>query len=261
MAGKAFGLMSEEDVDRQAEDEVLAEARDVVAALDIRLQQMRTGDLDGREAARLLLLDASNLRLKARAVSMAGLGPLTHRLEDYLAGLPALAGEHIDDLQTFSDKIAAVLDGEAVAESEVADVVRHLPAKRTFEIEDVTISEVEVTLVMGQRSAARVVERELAACGYRVSTVLDPFEALALIVETKPDLVITAMVMPRMSGVDLACALSAMPATKKIPVAVLTSLSGDHPDLAALPMNAGLIRRGPSFGDDLAHVLQRFTIT
>src|SRR3546814_13927980 len=107
---------------------------------------------------------------------------------------------------------------------------------------------------MPQRSAARVVERELAACGYRVSTVLDPFEALELILDTRPDLVLTAMVMPRLTGVDLACALSAMPATRDIPIAVLTSLEPNHPDLSALPMGAGLIRRGPRFGDDLAPV-------
>src|SRR3546814_19867409 len=112
---------------------------------------------------------------------------------------------------------------------------------------------------MPQRSAARVVERELAACGYRVSTVLDPFEALELILDTRPDLVLTAMVMPRLTGVDLACALSAMPATRDIPTAVLTSLEPNHPDLSALPLGAGLIRRGPRFGDDLAPVLARFS--
>ena len=95
----------------------------------------------------------------------------------------------------------------------------------------------------------------------RVATVLNPIEALELILETKPDLVITAQVLPRMSGVDLACALAAMPATKGIPVALLTSLDPDHPDLRALPMNVGLIRRGKQFGDDLADVLQRFHIT
>ena len=74
-------------------------------------------------------------------------------------------------------------------------------------------------------------------------------------------MVITAQVMPRVTGVDLACALAAMPTTKDIPVALLTSLESNHPDLAALPVNVGLIRRGVSFGDDLAHVLERFKIT
>src|SRR3546814_20923481 len=112
----------------------------------------------------------------------------------------------------------------------------------------------DVTLVLPQRSAAKVVGRELAACGYRVSTVLNPIEALELILETKPDLVITTQVMPRMSGVDLTCALAAMPATKAIPVALLTSLDPDYADLRALPMSVGLFRRGTPFGDYLAAV-------
>src|SRR3546814_7721276 len=88
----------------------------------------------------------------------------------------------------------------------------------------------DVTLVLPQRSAAKVVGRELAACGYRVPTVLNPIEALELILETRPDLVITAQVLPRMSGVDLACALAAMPATKPIPDAPLTRLAPHHTD-------------------------------
>jgi CheY-like chemotaxis protein len=86
-------------------------------------------------------------------------------------------------------------------------------------------------------------------------------EAFQIVVETKPDLVITAAMMPRLSGIDIACAMAAMPITKNIPVAVLTSLELNHPDLKALPISVGLIRRGPQFGTDLADTLQRFQIT
>lgn len=254
-------VLSEEEVDRLAENEVLGEARDVLAGLDVRLQQVRTGDLDRTEAARILLQDASNLHLKARSVSLTGLAPLTHRLEDYLSAVKTLEDKHIDDLQTIADRISSVLDGDDVPVENVAEVMRSMPHKPVFDVEDITFSEVEVMLVMPQRTAAKIVARELAACGYRVSTVLDPLEAIALATSLKPDMVITAQVMPRLSGVDLSCALNAMPSTKKIPVALLTSLERGHPDLASLPMSCGLIRRGPQFGDDLANVLDRFGIT
>ena len=253
--------MSEEEVDQLATSEVLDEARDVVAGLELRLQQVRAGVLDGATAAKLLAQDAASLRLKARSVTIAGLGPLTHRLDDYAADIQTIEAEHVEDLQAFSDKISDLLDGTPTGQQDVAAVVRDLPRKKTFDISDITITNTEVTLVVPQRTAAKVVERELAACGYRVSTVNDPLEAIGLVMETKPDLVITAMVMPRMSGVDLACALAAMPATRDIPVAVLTSMDAEHPDLKPLPMSVGLIRRGDSFGDDLADVLQRFKIT
>ncbi|WP_282609347.1 PleD family two-component system response regulator [Pelagibius sp. Alg239-R121] len=261
MSTSAAHVISEEQADELAENEVLDEARDVVSNLEIRLQQVRTGSLDRDEAAVLISQDASNLRLKARTVAINGLAPITHRLDEYMSSIKMIEDQHIADLQTFGDRIGALLDGDVVTTEETAEVVRNLPNVTSFNVSDVTITDTEVTVVLPQRSAAHVVGRELAACGYRISTVLDPLEAIGLIVETRPDLVITTVVMPRLSGVDLACALAAMPSTKSIPVAVLTSLEPNHPDLAALPMNSGLIRRGPSFGDDLADVLHRFNIT
>ncbi len=258
---QAKEIVSEEEIDRQNNSEVVDEAGDVIAGLEVRLQQLRAGTLDRSAALQMLLRDSHSLKLMARTASIPGLASLTHRMDDYLADITSLEDQHVQDLQTFGDRISALLDGETVALDAVPEVVRELPVKKTFDLSDIEITNTEVTVVMPQRSAARVVERELQACGYRVSTVLNPVEAIELIIEQRPDMVITAMVMPTMSGVDLACALAAMPATKNIPVALLTSLDRSHADLKHLPVNTGLIRRGDHFGDDLADVLQRFGIT
>jgi hypothetical protein len=202
MTAAAKQLLSEEELDQQAEQELLDEARDVIEGLELRLQELRTGSLDAEEAARLLKQDISNLRLKCRSVAVPGLGALTHRLDDYLSNLSTIELQHIGDLQTFGDRIGRLLDGEEVGEAEIAAVVRDLPANTGFDVGEVTITDVEATLIVPQRSAARVVARELAACGYRVSTVLDPIEALELILETRPDFVITSMVMPRRHAGD-----------------------------------------------------------
>lgn len=254
-------LISEQEVDSQVESEALDEARDLVSNLELRVQQVKNGILDPKEAAKTLATESANLRLKARAVNLVGFGPLTHRLDEYLSEIEAVEDRHANDLIAFADRIGSLLDGETVDAEDVSAVLRALPQQRSFNVEDVEITDKEVTVVIPQRSAAKVVGRELAACGYNVSSVTNPIEALELILETKPDLVITAQVMPRLSGVDLACALSAMPATRNLPIALLTSLDPDHPDLQSLPMNVGLIRRGAQFGDDLADVLQRFNIT
>lgn len=254
-------ILSEEELEAQYENEALDEARDVAASLEVRMQQIRMGTLDPKEAAILLSQDASNLRLKSKAVNLPGLTPLSHRLDEYLSQATEVTKRNLDDLQRFSDKISSILDGDTLQTDDIAAVIRDLPHKSTFDVSEITTVDTEVTLVLPQKTAARVVERELAACGYRVSTVLDPIEAFQIILESKPDLVITTAVMPRLSGIDLACALAAMPSTKTIPVAVLTSLESNHPDLKALPMNVGIIRRGESFGADLADTLQRFSIT
>lgn len=260
MADGTGNIISAEEVDRREQAELLAEARDVMADFEVRLQQFRSDDLEGSSARQMLFQAAASLRLMARSVTAGGLAPLTHRLEEYLAGIDAIDKDNVADLQTFCDRIADVLDGKLIEPDAIASVVRALPNRWSFEVGDVEIAEVEIMLVLPQRAAARVVERELAACGYRVSVLLDPFEAIGLIAESRPDLVITTQIMPRLSGVDLACALSAMPATHGIPVALLTSLERNHPDLEALPMRTGLIRRGEGFGEDLATVLERFEI-
>ena len=256
-----MAMVSEAQLDEQEAVELVDEARDMVASLELRIQQLNSGVLDGPTALQFLTRDSFNLRTAARSGAVPGLVALTHRLDDYLADVKELREQHTKDLLVFADKIGALLDGEPVDTGQIASVVRELPSKKTFDLSDIVITDIEVTLVMPQRTAARVVERELAACGYRVSTVLDAVEAIGLVIETRPELVITAMVLPTLSGVDLACAFGAMPATRNIPVAVLTSLERGHADLKALPLHAGLIRRGEHFGDDLADVLQRFDIT
>lgn len=254
-------VLSEEEVEAQYETEALDEARDVVNSLELRMQQVRGGTLSPEEAAVQLTQDASNLRLKAKAINLPGLTPLSHRLDEYLSQAKQITPKHLSDLQRFSDRITSILDGEALPPEEIAEVIRQLPHKSTFDVADVSVTDTEVTLIMPQRTAAKVVERELAACGYRVSTVLDPIEAFQIVLETRPDLIITTAVMPRLSGIDFACAVAAMPVTSQIPVAVLTSLEPNHPDLKALPMSVGIIRRGDQFGTDLADTLQRFGIT
>src|SRR3546814_12628212 len=94
--------------------------------------------------------------------------------------------QHADDLVAFADRISALLDGETVALDDVATVLRQLPQQNSFNVEDVTGMDKDVTLVLPQRSAAKVVGRELAACGYRVSPVLNPLAAPGLTLATNP---------------------------------------------------------------------------
>ncbi|MCH8835401.1 MAG: hypothetical protein IH925_05600, partial [Proteobacteria bacterium] len=94
-------------------------------------------------------------------------------------------------------------------------------------------------------------------CGYRITTVTSTFEALPLIVRTKPDMVIISAVMPNLSGIDLAIALAAMPATRNVPMALITSLDADDEYLKLLPDSVPVIHKSPAFGDDLAEALSR----
>lgn len=80
-------------------------------------------------------------------------------------------------------------------------------------------------------------------------------DAMPLIIRTKPDLVIISAMMPELSGIDLASGLAAMPATRNIPTALITSLPHDDPYLQLLSDRVPIIHKSASFGDDLAEAL------
>jgi len=182
---------------------------------------------------------------------------ISHRLEDFLEDAAVLDETLIDDTQIFLDRMRDVIDGVLDPDdATTADIVRALPAKRSaFDLESAKVLDIEVMTVMAKGTATKIVEQELKACGYRVNNVEDPFEALQYAVRTKPDMIIAAGVLPGLSGVDLACALTGMPTTGDIPVILFTSYDKEHSSLVALPKNVSIVRKGNMFSEDLAEAL------
>jgi CheY-like chemotaxis protein len=249
--------------ERRVITEFLEELRDTASQLQVLLGNMRSRSVGAAEGLETLKRSASNMRSHAHAIGLPLIKLITHRLDEYVAELKDVGAAELDEIQMFVDKLEKVADGEAVAEAEIPAVVRALPAKRTADIDFGSIEKknVEILLVVPEKAMARIVERELAACGYRTSTVRDGFEAIETTVRTRPDMVVASMELGLLSGVDLGCALSAMPTTQSIPFAVLTSYEWGNPKLKGLPPRAALIRKGPQFGDDLAETLARVGIT
>ena len=67
----------------------------------------------------------------------------------------------------------------------------------------------------------------IAAEGYTVVTAGDGEEALAVAVREKPDLILSDVMMPKISGSDMLDILRATPETAGIKVIMMTALSGD----------------------------------
>ena len=62
----------------------------------------------------------------------------------------------------------------------------------------------------------------LATAGFRTLTAADGEEAVALALEHSPDLVVLDVMMPRMDGYTALTRLRGQPATREIPVVILT---------------------------------------
>ncbi len=244
-------------------NEFLEELRDTASQLQVLLGNMRSHSVPVPDGLATLKREASNLRSTAQGLNLPMIKLVTHRLDEYVGDLKLVSDAEIDEIQIFIDKIEKLADGEHVSEADAPAVVRALPAKRSGDIDFGKIEKknVEILLVLPEKAMSRIVERELAACGYRTSTIRDGFAAIETVVRTKPDMVLASMGLGLLSGIDLGNALAAMSPTQQIPFALFTSYEWGNPKLRGLPARAAVIRKGPQFGDDLAETLARFEIT
>ncbi|HEX7670581.1 MAG TPA: response regulator, partial [Polyangiaceae bacterium] len=82
----------------------------------------------------------------------------------------------------------------------------------------------------------RTIERALTP-DYRVATAVDGADGLAQAMLTPPDLVLTDMTMPKMTGSDLILAMRKIPALAFVPIMILTG--NDDQDLRVEALRNG----------------------
>ncbi|MBQ8984702.1 response regulator [Candidatus Saccharibacteria bacterium] len=85
----------------------------------------------------------------------------------------------------------------------------------------------KIMLVEDDKSLREIYSIRLVAEGYEVVSAGDGEEALALAVQQKPDLIISDVMMPKISGFDMLDILRSTPETKDIKVIMMTALSSD----------------------------------
>src|ERR1039458_6342101 len=83
----------------------------------------------------------------------------------------------------------------------------------------------KVLLVDDSKFLRMANELALSKAGFEVSTAADGEEALQVVNDKLPDIILLDMMLPKISGPEVLRALKANPATMDIPVIVLTSLS------------------------------------
>lgn len=80
-----------------------------------------------------------------------------------------------------------------------------------------------IFLVDDELHVAQILGRRLEREGYVIETARDGVEAFDRIVDSRPDLIISDLQMPRLDGLGLAEKLKNDPATASIPIVMLTS--------------------------------------
>lgn len=228
------------DYDAEVRREFREETEDALHEIEVRLSNMKSSsgtDDEIRDLGQYVHM----LRLKARAVDEGMIETVLHRFHGYLRELTSLEEHQFTDLEAFADVVRGILSG-AIESNVLAipEMVRSLPSYTVVETEDILALEVEILVVVPERTLMRWLERELSACGYRFFGARTSFEAIEVTVRTKPDMIVLSGQIDQLSRVDLACAFRSMPSTRDIPVALLT--------------------KGKNFGEEFADALSEFGI-
>lgn len=85
----------------------------------------------------------------------------------------------------------------------------------------------KVMVVEDDASLREIYSIRITADGYDVVSAGDGEEALAVAVREKPDLILSDVMMPKISGFDMLDILRSTPETKDIKVVMMTALSSD----------------------------------
>jgi DNA-binding response OmpR family regulator len=100
----------------------------------------------------------------------------------------------------------------------------------------------------GLREIVRV---NLESEGYRVLEATDGIEALQMVEQAHPDLLILDIAMPRLDGWQVLSRLEAQPATAGLPVLVLTARANEEDVLRGLEEGAVQYITKPFYPEDL----------
>jgi chemosensory pili system protein ChpA (sensor histidine kinase/response regulator) len=136
-----------------------------------------------------------------------------------------VVGESIEKRPLMTNATAARIfapGAVAVAAGEIPEAAMEpVPAEKVIILADDSIS------------VRKFVGRMLEKAGYRVRLAGDGLEALEIALQTRCDLIITDLEMPRTNGYELMMHLRQNPETRGIPVMVVTSRAGaKHKDRA-----------------------------
>jgi DNA-binding response OmpR family regulator len=85
-----------------------------------------------------------------------------------------------------------------------------------------------VLIVEDDTSLLRLLELRLSVDGYTTRTAADGVEALQQLAEWLPDVILTDVMMPRLSGLSLCRAVRRDPRTATVPIILLTARCFDN---------------------------------
>lgn len=108
-------------------------------------------------------------------------------------------------------------------------------------------------------SARRAMAEFVADMGFEVQTAGDGLEAVTMLEQNLPDILLVDLEMPRMNGLELTSHVRSREATKHLPVIMITSRSTEKHRQSATQAGVNIYLIKPFSEDDLAAHIERLT--
>jgi CheY-like chemotaxis protein len=112
-----------------------------------------------------------------------------------------------------------------------------------------------VLVVEDDTSLLRLLELRLSVDGYTTRTAVDGVDALRVLAEWLPDVIVTDVMMPRLSGLSLCRAVRRDQRTARIPVILLTARCFDNDMQAVVDLGGVTFMNKPFDAETLKDAL------
>ncbi len=99
------------------------------------------------------------------------------------------------------------------------------PSPETLPLQDADLSSASVLVVDDNEQNLELLVAYLEDLGCRIATAADGIEAVSAVESNAPDLILLDVMMPRMSGFQVCSKLKSDPATREIPIIMVTALN------------------------------------
>jgi chemosensory pili system protein ChpA (sensor histidine kinase/response regulator) len=177
------------------------------------------GSAGGQRSSPVLVLKSGNTRLALRVDEVLGNREVVIKnIGPQLARMPGIAGATV----LGSGEIVLILDPVQLAGQGVRPGRAPAAPAEPAPARIATIMVVDDSLTV-RKVTQRLLERE----GYRVLLAKDGVDALEQMQETRPDLMLVDIEMPRMDGFDLTRHVRGDAATQALPIIMITSRTAD----------------------------------
>lgn len=118
-----------------------------------------------------------------------------------------------------------------------------------------------ILLIEDEPTLQKTLSEAFIQKGYQIQSALDGLAGLSLAQETKPDLILLDLVLPKMDGFEVLKELKKNDATKEIPVIILTNLESTQDIERAILLGATnyLVKANYNLNDVLEKVEKAFS--